>query len=63
MCTCSMVSYIEGLVLRRISFSDKSRFLRQRCDGQTSVYMRRNERFDPGCVQENDRFGGGSVRM
>ena len=48
---------------RRIWFSDESRFLLQKRDGRTRVYRHRNERFADSCVQQVDRFGGGSVMM
>ena len=48
---------------RTVWFSDESRFLEQRADGRARVYRRRNERFATNCIQEVDRFGGGSVMM
>lgn len=48
---------------RTVWFSDESRFLLQRGDGRARVYRRRNERFANNCIQEVDRFGGGSVMM
>ena len=48
---------------RTVWFSDESRFLLQRADGRARVYRRRNERFATNCIQEVDRFGGGSVVM
>lgn len=48
---------------RRIWFSDESRFMLKRRDGRTRVYRRKNERFSQACVQEVDRFGGGSVMV
>lgn len=48
---------------RTVWFSDESRFLLQRADGRARVYRRRNERFAANCIQEVDRFGGGSVMM
>lgn len=48
---------------RTVWFSDESRFLLQRADGRARVYRRRNERFAANCIQEADRFGGGSVMM
>ena len=44
-------------------FSDESRFLLQRADGRARVYRRQNERFAANCIQEVDRFVGGSVMM
>lgn len=44
-------------------FSDESRFLLHRADSRAKVYRRRHERFAANCVQEVDRFGGGSVMM
>jgi hypothetical protein len=48
---------------RTVWFSDESRFQLKRSDGRASVYRRRNERFANNCIQEVDRFGGGSVMM
>ena len=48
---------------RRIAFSDESRFTLHRADGRARVYRRRNERFAQNCIQEADRFGGGSVMV
>ena len=45
---------------RTVWFSDESRFLLKRGDGRARVYRRRNERFANNCIQEVDRFGGGS---
>ena len=49
--------------LRRVWFSEESRFMLQKRDGRTSVYRRRNERFARNCVLEVNNFGGGSVMM
>lgn len=38
-------------------------FFYQWYHGRTTVYRRRNEHFAPTCVQEDDRFGRGSVMM
>ena len=48
---------------RTVLFSDESRFMLRRADGRVRVYRRRNERFSANCVQECDRFGGGSVMV
>ena len=48
---------------RTVWFSDESRFLLQHADGRARVYRRRNERFADNCIQEVDRFGGGSVMV
>ena len=48
---------------RTVLFSDESRFLLSRADGRTRVYRRRGERYAPNCVQQVDRFGGGSVMV
>jgi len=48
---------------RRVAFSDESRFMLRRADGRARVYRRRGERYAANCVQEADRFGGGSVMM
>ena len=42
---------------------DESRFFLQKRDGRIRVYRGRNERFSSSCVQEVDRYGGGSVMM
>lgn len=44
-------------------FRDESRFLLHRADGRARVHRRLHERFAANCVQEVDRFGGGSVMM
>jgi hypothetical protein len=49
--------------MKKIWFSDESRFLLQKRDGSIRVYRRRNERFSSSCVLEVDSFGGGSVMM
>lgn len=46
-----------------ILFSDESRFTLLHSDGRARVYRRQNERFADSCVQEHDRFGGGSVMI
>ena len=46
-----------------IWLSDESRFLLQKRDCRIRVYRRRNERFSSSCVQEVDRYGGGSIMM
>ena len=48
---------------RTVWFSDESRFLLKRGDGRARVYRRRNEHFANNCIQEVDRFGGGSVMI
>lgn len=48
---------------RQVWFSDESRFLLRRHDGRCRVYRRRGERYAANCVQEVDRFGGGSVMV
>lgn len=47
----------------RVVFSDESRFALSFADGRIRVYRRRNERYNRNCVQERDRFGGGSVMV
>ena len=44
-----------------VLFSDESRFNLSHSDGRARVYRRQNERYADCCVQERDRFGGGSV--
>lgn len=48
---------------RTVIFSDESRYMLRRPDGRARVYRRRNERYAANCVQEVDRFGGGSVMV
>ena len=44
-------------------FLDESRFNLSHSDGRARVYRRQNERYADCCVQERDRFGGGSVMV
>lgn len=44
----------------RVVFSDESRFTLRFADGRLRVWRRPNERYAQCCVQEVDRFGGGS---
>lgn len=46
-----------------VLFSDESRFHLSRADGRTRIWRRRNERFAACCVQEVDRWGGGSIMI
>ena len=46
-----------------VVFSDESRFCLRRSDGRARVYRRRGERYADACVQEVDRFGGGSIMV
>ena len=46
-----------------VLFTDESRFTLSFRDGRTRVWRRRGERYDPNCVLERDRFGGGSVHV
>ena len=45
--------------LRRVMFSDESRFSLQRSDRRQRVYRRLGERYSDACVREVDRFGEG----
>jgi len=47
----------------RVVFSDESRFTLRFADGRMRVWRRRRERYAQCCVQEVDRFGGGSVMV
>lgn len=47
----------------RVVFSDESRFTLHFADGRVRVWRRRGERNAQCCVQEVDRFGGGSVMV
>ena len=46
-----------------VLFSDESRYRLTRCDGRLRVWGRPGERFSEECVQEIDRFGGGSIMV
>ena len=46
-----------------VLFSGESRFNLFHSDGCARVYRRQNERYEDCCVQERDRFGGGSVMV
>lgn len=48
---------------RNVIFTDESRFTVSFADGRVRVYRRRHERFAQCCVQERDRFGGGSLMV
>ena len=47
--------------LRRILFTDESKFCLDFHDGRRRVWRQKNERYRDCCVAEHDRFGGGSV--
>lgn len=47
----------------RVVFSDESRFALHFADGRVRVWRRRGERNAQCCVQEVDRFGGGTVMV
>ena len=46
---------------RTVMWSDESRFTLDFHDGRNHVHRLRGERFAPCCLQEHDRYGGGSV--
>ena len=46
-----------------IVFSDESRFTLRFADGRVRVWRRPRERYAQCCVQDVDRFGGGSVMV
>ena len=46
---------------RGVLFSDESRFHLSRSDGRTRIWRHRGERYASCCVEEVDRFGGGSM--
>ena len=46
-----------------VLFLDESRFHLSHSDGRARGYRRQNERYADCCVQERDRFGGGSVMV
>lgn len=46
---------------RTVMWSDESRFTLDFHDGRIHVHRLRGERFAPCCLQEHDRYGGGSV--
>ena len=47
----------------KVVFTDESRFCLQGGDGRARVWRRKNERFSPCCIREQDRFRGGSVMV
>lgn len=47
----------------QVVFSDESRFNLRFADGRARVWRRRHERYAQCCVQEVDRFRGGSVMV
>ena len=49
--------------LRKILFTDESRFCVDNSDGRKCVWRRKNERFVNCCVAEHDRWGGPSVMV
>ena len=44
-----------------VLFFNESRFTLVRADGRSRIYRRHKESYAASCVQEHDRFGGGSV--
>jgi hypothetical protein len=60
---CNRVEGWDLQNLRRVWFSDESRFMLQKRNGRTCVYRRRNDRFARKCVLEVDNFGGESVMI
>jgi len=46
-----------------VLFTDESRFLMNRADGRQRVYRRVNQRYQPNCIRQVDRFGGGGVMV
>ncbi|MEW8544207.1 MAG: transposase [Candidatus Thiodiazotropha sp.] len=46
-----------------VLFTDESRYCLHRIDRRARIYRRRGERFADACVNEVDRFGGGSVMV
>ena len=46
-----------------VLWTDESRFHLRRSDGRTRVWRRRGERYADSCIQETDRWGGGSVMV
>ena len=47
----------------QVLFSDESRFNFHFHDGRVKIWRRRGKRFDPKCIKEVDRCGGGSVMI
>ncbi|KAK7097717.1 hypothetical protein V1264_004653 [Littorina saxatilis] len=47
----------------RVLFTDESRFTLSSCDARIRAWRRPGERFIDACVQEHDRYGGGSVMV
>jgi transposase len=48
---------------RSVLFTDESRICVDRPDRRTRVWRRQGERFQDGCVQEADRWGGASIMV
>ena len=46
-----------------VLFSDESRYRLTRCDGRLRMWGRPGDKFSEECVQEIDRFGGGSIMV
>lgn len=46
-----------------VMFTDESRFNISGSDGRLRVYRRQNERYAQCCVEERNRYGGGSVMV
>lgn len=47
----------------RVLFTDESRFTMSNSDARRRVWRRVGERYIDACVQEHDRYGGGSVMV
>lgn len=47
----------------RVIFSDESRYTLSHSDGRIRVWRRPGERYADACVQERDRYGGGSLMV
>lgn len=47
----------------RVLFSDESRYTLSHSDGRIRVWRRPGERFSDVCIQERDRYGGGSLMV
>ena len=47
----------------RVLFSDESRYNLSHSDGRIRVWRRPGERFADVCIQERDRYGGGSLMV
>ena len=60
---CRNRQYWNAAQWRQILYTDESRFSLEHADGRTRVFRRTGERYVDACVDEADRFRGGSVMV